>query len=239
VDGPGNYWFCRRFIKHRQADWSSNTLIERAAVTLADVHRAEVKPWLPAHEFYHFVADRLDPYYWSVLEILNRFGDLVARLHESHMSPDEAIEVMHLAKELPAEARDIDLGPVGLTHADYRPENILVSRRGRILEVIDWDRARPDHQLFDAVVAGLQFAKWNSQRGRNDLQVAHRFVDVYRDACGIDVDAAAVRWMFRFTFVKALLLSRNPGLWLPLFRAYTDTDRSISIPVGSAPVLTY
>ena len=130
-------------------------------------------------------------------------------------------------RTLGREQQGLDLGPEGLTHQDYRPENVL-TKGGRVVSVIDWDLAHWDHLLYDAALAAVHLIR--SQPGSAGLRAGHRFIDAYRESSGIKFDEGALAWMLRYVVTRGLAVSRSPHHWHGLFGAmheWTDARTCI------------
>ncbi|MCW2883727.1 MAG: aminoglycoside phosphotransferase [Streptosporangiaceae bacterium] len=220
VDHPSHHWFVRSYVNHHPTpDWVSPDLIEDAARKLATLHTA-ARTLSEDHLRVHPID--LTPYDWPVSAVVDRRAHLIDHMSAQDRTPGD-IELVHQSLErLSNEKADLDLGPLGITHQDLRPENVLV-RDNEVVGIIDWDRAHWDHQLYDAAVGALHIAYLAPDRVRFDL--ADRFVAAYRDASPVDIDEAAVDWMFRYATIRNLGVSRFPKKWAVLAQAVQARGR--------------
>lgn len=212
-----HFWFVRIARAHDIHAWRSGEPASDAARALSDIHRAGIKLWTRDEAARLFRAERLDPYHWSVLDVLAGFDQVLSRLTRRSLLRNEVEAVRSVAEMLRHDPPLEALGPIGLTHQDFRPENLLV-HEGRVAEVVDWDRARPDHQLYDAVLAGILLASHGRLPGAAEVKRARCFVDTYLSVRGLRIEKHAVDWMFQFTAVKNICLSRSPRKWVEVFR---------------------
>ncbi|WP_433477543.1 phosphotransferase [Spirillospora sp. CA-142024] len=211
VTGLGNRWFVRSYTEHDQSpDWLSLSLVRDAARKLATVHRtsstmdADVLR-TPAHN--------LRVYDWPLLDVLGQSDAVVTDMRTRDRIPRHIDMVSAGLGRLRAERRSLDLGPEGLTHHDLRTENILV-RDGEVVEIVDWDRAHWDVQWYDVTLAGLHLA--NQRPGAPRWDLTDVFLDAYRAESGTGLSADALAWLFRFTAIRNLAVSRSPDKWARL-----------------------
>jgi hypothetical protein len=217
VDTRRHHWFVRRRSESAVlAGEPGSDLIVQAAQVLGRVHTAVGDPWAEGGVPSAFGADHLDPYYWSSVDVIDRLDVLLSGRRLGRLPKADADLVRQVAKSLSGLRPWDALGPFGLTHQDYRPENILVSE-GRIVEVIDWDRARPDHQVFDAVLASVQFG--SSADGGFDWLRSQRFVQAYLQDRSLSVPPEILAFAFRLAAVKGACVSRTPTKWMTVLRA--------------------
>jgi Ser/Thr protein kinase RdoA (MazF antagonist) len=215
-----HHWFVRTYTDHTPiAGNCEYALISHAAGMLARVHDAAGALWTDRCPE-RFDPDRLDPYYWSAWDVVERMPELLARSGLGCLPKAGADLVRAVGCDLTWCEDWARLGPVGVTHQDFRPENVLV-REGRIVEVIDWDRARPDYQVFDAILAGLQFARCGGGTG---LHCARDFVQIYLQARALDIDADVLDHAFLLAAVKGACVSRTPTKWVSVLRALTSQE---------------
>jgi len=223
VDKRPYRWFVRSYIRHDpEPDWSSLELVADAADKLAQVHNASRAPeeW-PALQV---PGKRLDPYHWPVSEFLTGIDRLARDMAARHRTESEVRQVRQVLEQLRDEQPHVCLGPLGLTHQDFRPENVLARDR-QVAAIIDWDRAQWDYQLYDAILGALHIAE--QRPGGPDLELAGQFVSAYREhAIGWTADDAAVDWMFRFAVIRNLAVSRSPAKWTRLLDAVETKSRA-------------
>ncbi|MBO2449541.1 phosphotransferase [Actinomadura barringtoniae] len=202
IEDASHYWFVRPYTDHDAApDWCDPQLIEDFATKLAMVHSIAQKHDAPP-------AGELAPYHWPVRTVLTRPDEFVDDMDARLRPPDEVDHVRLGLKGLAEDAAGLDLGPVGITHQDLSPANILVKNR-EVVSIIDWDRAQVDRLLYDAVLAALHLTL--RQPATDPSGAAERFIKTYRRT--YDVDDAAVRWMFRYAVLRNLAVSRSPEKW--------------------------
>ncbi len=100
-----------------------------------------------------------------------------------------------------------------------RTENLLV-RGDKVVEIVDWDRAYWDFQWYDVSLAALHIAYCRSTVLRWDL--ADAFVDAYQAESQCEIPPDALGWLFRFTAVRNLAVSRSPEKWARLVRGVEE-----------------
>ncbi|MFD0691754.1 phosphotransferase [Actinomadura fibrosa] len=209
-------WFVRPYVAHdRSPGWNDPALIEGAAVTLAGLHGIAVRLQgvdLPGYDIAELLG-RLSPYHWPVWTVLDRYDEFVTEMRKRSRPQADVDTVRRSLERLAKEATELRLGLVGLTHQDYRPDNILV-RDGKVVAVIDWALAHRDHFLYDAVLAALHVA--GHQPAEDRARATRRFVDAYLDAIDVEAEAAAVRWMFRYVVTRKIAVSGRPEKWRAL-----------------------
>jgi Ser/Thr protein kinase RdoA (MazF antagonist) len=213
VNAPRDRWFVRSYTEHdRSPDWTSPALVADAARNLALIHRNSLA--ISSRDL-KIAARRLSPYEWGIADTLVHARALARRAdrRSRRRLPGLRRELEHL---LHARRRGLDLGPEGLVHHDLRPENLLV-RDGRVVEIVDWDRAHWDVQWYDVTLAALHLAYLRPVEPRWDL--AELFMDAYRDASGRPLGTDATGWLLRYTVVRNLAVSRSPGKWDRLMRS--------------------
>ncbi|MGK5554640.1 phosphotransferase enzyme family protein [Actinomadura kijaniata] len=222
VDGD-DYWYLRAFTPHDGSEiWHGEgvgEVIADAARTLANLHQAgaacDVPPVGP--------AEARHPLNWSVTSVMANFDAVQAGFDLGQVNASEREELSERVRRLREEAdralaaaEDVKL--VGLTHGDYRPANVLV-RDGRVVNVLDWERARHDHHLHDAAFAALQFmVGCPCSCGRRLGPGATRdFLRRYLTERGVD-PLETVPWMLRFVVLRRLLLNGRTAERLQLLR---------------------
>ncbi|MGI8333620.1 phosphotransferase enzyme family protein [Actinomadura scrupuli] len=223
VEWRTHYWFVRKFIEHVPIpDWSSQDLIDDVAVWLAKIHRATTlfEGGLESS------PEVVTSYDWPLLTVLDRSAELLRGMEERHLSGTYIAMVRRGLQRLERERLDLNLGPVGLIHQDVRPENVLV-QNGKVAAVIDWDRARWDYHLYDAVVGALNLA--HRQAPGRWIEVASRFLCAYRDESDAEFDENSVAWMIRFAATRNLAVSRSPDKWAALLQNVTNTPNSVTV----------
>lgn len=205
VDGAR--WMLRDHIDHDASpDWTRPALVGRAARLLALLHDATATTGADAF-LPHLDPDRVHAFHWSVQE----FSDRIDRFTPP---PDQLVE--DTIEELRKHAGAVlavtrgELALHGLTHQDFRPQNLLVAPEGgHIRAVIDWDLARRDDHLYDMALAALQFGDNRCLGARADMELAGLFVDTYLAARGHPrlrrEHPWLVPWMLRLVVVKRLL----------------------------------
>jgi aminoglycoside phosphotransferase (APT) family kinase protein len=207
----GARWMLRDHVDHDPSpDWTRPDLVRRAARLLAGLHDATAAAGTD-DDLPHLDPDRVHAFHWSVQE----FSDRIDRFAPP---PDQL--VLDTVEELRKHANAVldvtrgELGLHGLTHQDFRPQNLLVAPSGapdagRIRAVIDWDLARRDDHLYDMALAALQFGDNRCLGARADMDLAGLFVDTYLAARGLvrlrREHPWLVPWMLRLVVVKRLL----------------------------------
>ncbi|MBO2450850.1 phosphotransferase [Actinomadura barringtoniae] len=217
----GGYWLLRNFTRHDgYAPWHCIDVVADAARTLASLHQAGedcTAPVVGPEEAEHALN-------WSVTTVVDNFDVVLSGFQHEQLAAGERDEIRRAVDMLLLGADKVlwaseEAGLTGLTHGDYRPANVLV-RKGVVVNVIDWERARHDHHLQDAVFAALQFmvsCPCSCQKSGR-LELARRFMDVYLKARAID-QPEVVAWMFRFVVLRRLLLNGRTEERLRLFRS--------------------
>lgn len=217
VTGPRNHWFVRSYAEHDPApNWLTISLVKDAARKLALVHRSAAvieRATLDASE------RRVDVYDWPMSRVLHQTDALVADMFSRGRTPDHIKAVATGLSRLSRERTRLHLGPKGLTHHDLRTENLLV-RDGAVIEIVDWDRAHWDVQWYDVTLAGLHLAYLQPTCPRWDLSDA--FVTAYQDETEHELKPDALAWLFRFTAVRNLAVSRSPAKWARLVRGVEE-----------------
>ncbi|MEW2357940.1 phosphotransferase [Spirillospora sp. NPDC029432] len=216
VDDGTHYWFVRSYTEHDpEPDWHDPRLVSASARQLARIHEAAMGFPGRLGELRRDIA----PYHWPVRRVLDDRAAFVDGMSGNRSEEDILAVKRNLAELDEQAAAGLRLGPTGITHQDYRPGNILV-RDGEIVDVIDWDLARKDHFLYDAVLAAFHVGWCRTGNGR--LDAAERFIDAYLNAIDIGIDKAAVGWMFRYVTTRNLVVSHSPEKWRELLR---DVER--------------
>lgn len=236
VENPADYWYLRDYIPQPGSVRWDDRLVTHAAVTLARLHRAGRTP---AGHRLRARADRLDPFHWPVADAVRGLPTLLPRLDRAPLSPAERRYAGDVARRLGDRAdgtlrRAGELGLHGLTHHDFRPDNLVV-RDGRIAAVLDWDRTNTDHQLFDVAFAALQFGTRQCLFPGPDMRLAARFVASYVGCRFTGAAAAeairATAWMMLFVVVRRLLVG---GQERDRLRLLYDLDDALGRSVWSA-----
>ena len=208
----GAHWMLRDHIDHDpDPGWTRPDLVRRAARLLARLHDRTANLGTAGDGLPHLDPERVHAFHWSVAEFTERI--------DRFTPPGDQI-VRDTIKKLGEHAGDVltvtrhELGLHGLTHQDFRPQNLLVAPTGtpdagRIRAVIDWDLARRDDHLYDMALAALQFGDNRCLGEHADTKLAGVFVDTYLAARGLgDLRRAhpwLVPWMLRLVVVKRLL----------------------------------
>lgn len=208
----GARWMLRDHIDHDpDPDWTRPDLVRRAAELLARLHDHTADVSAAEDRLPHLDPERVHAFHWSVSEFserLDRFDP-----PDDPLVTDTIADLRKYAGEVLEVTRG-ELGLHGLTHQDFRPQNLLVAPpgepdAGRIRAVIDWDLARRDDHLYDMALAALQFGD-NRCLGRHaDMELAGLFVDTYLGARGLGGLRRShpwlVPWMLRLVVLKRLL----------------------------------
>ncbi|WP_192810180.1 phosphotransferase [Actinomadura rudentiformis] len=219
-----HFWFMRRFNHHEPVQfWACSALAGASARALAKIHLAMDEPGMCTP---YFEPDLLAPYHRSARGFVRSLGELFDAFDDAGLEPSDR-RLLAVSVEALMDEADLVLGRsdglYGMTHHDYRPENLLV-RNGRIVEIIDWDRAYDDHQLYDVAYGALQFGGRQGLWGSAMLSLAVQFVDDYLDARSRpDLRDDVLGWWLRFVVVKRLLLkSTHTAERINLLRRLSD-----------------
>jgi hypothetical protein len=206
-------WVLRRYTPADLcADWTARPLVRHAATVLADLHQAAAAAGpglLPTLD-----PDDLTPFHWSVDDYIVRLDRTLGDFpwHTLDRAADHSLRsildwLTATATDVLSMAAKYDL--VGLTHQDFRPANLRV-RHGQIVDVLDWDLTRTDHQMYDAAFAALQYGGRECLFPDIDLELSNDFLRTYlarRNLSDLDREVPElVPWMLRFTVCKRLLL---------------------------------
>lgn len=211
VTGLCNRWFVRAYTEHdERPDWSSTSLVADAGRKLAAVHRNSqaIDPNVLRRPI-----SGLQVYDWGMADVLGNPDPLIADMHRHGRDPEHISLVFEELTSLGEERKGMDLGPEGLTHHDLRTENLLV-RSGEVVEIVDWDRAHWDVQWYDVALAGLHLAY--TEAGPLHWDLTDVFVAAYQDGTEHELEPDALAWLFRFTSVRNLAVSRSPAKWARL-----------------------
>ncbi|MEU8269879.1 phosphotransferase [Sphaerisporangium sp. NPDC049002] len=142
----------------------------------------------------------------AALAEADRFLQIIATREERDAFDAATLEALRQRRELlfgrasEAPRDDLTLGPVGWTHGDLQPLNLLW-RDGAVVAVLDWDRlgVRP---YGEEVVRTAQ-VQFTSDDGRLDLERVAAFTAGYRSHVTIAdedlVDAVERLWWKRLT----------------------------------------
>ncbi|WP_218041374.1 phosphotransferase [Acrocarpospora macrocephala] len=142
----------------------------------------------------------------AALAEADRFLQIIATREELDVFDAATLKALRQRKELLAECAgeapgdDLALGPVGWTHGDLQPLNLLW-RDGAVVAVLDWDRlgVRP---YGEEVVRTAQ-VQFTTDHGRLDLERVAAFTAGYRSQVAIAdedlVDAVERLWWKRLT----------------------------------------
>ena len=227
-------WVLRRYTSaDPRTDWTGHSLVQHAATVLADLHQAAAAAGpglLPTLE-----PDDLTAFHWSVEDFLARLDGILADFPWHTLDRESDYRLRSLVDWLTANAADVlsnaakhDL--VGLTHQDFRPANLRV-RHGQIVDVLDWDLTRTDHQLYDAAFSALQYGGRECLFPDIDLELSDAFLRTYlarRNLPHLDREVPElVPWMLRFTVCKRLLLGWHIPARLDLL---ARLDRHYPVP---------
>lgn len=226
-----NWWTLRCFTPgDRRVDWEDDAVVTDAAGTLAAMHDAagRARPTLSAAVR---DPDSLDPFHWSVDDVLHQLDKLLRHFrarHDREQTRSLGRAVERLTDDAPAIVREAyQHGLVGLTHQDFRRANLRVHQR-RIKEVWDWDLARVDHTLYDVAFGCLQFmgqdclgapAGW--ERRHRPVQLALGFVREYVARTPQRLRELVPRllpWYLRYAIVKRILVGNSTYDRLALLR---------------------
>jgi Ser/Thr protein kinase RdoA (MazF antagonist) len=217
VAGTYDRWFVRSYTEHDGVpDWRSAPLVADAARKLALVHRAS-RTIDPA--VLRVPRQALQVYDWAMFDVLGHIGPLIADMVARRRAPDHIEAVEAGLGRLNAQRVGLCLGPEGLTHHDLRTENLL-TRDDRVIEIVDWDRAHWDVQWYDVTLAGLHLAYGDASALRWDL--TDTFLDAYQAGTEYELAADALAWLFRFTAVRNLAVSRSPEKWARLLNGVEE-----------------
>jgi len=220
------YWFVRRFQPTDTVFWRvTPALVEEAASALVPVHVAgsDAKRMAALGGVDH---TRLAPYYRPVDTFLDAIGHAFPTAGVFDLSPndrslldDTLAELQESRQKVLDGSRALEL--VGITHRDYRPDNLLVRNR-KVVEIIDWDCAFIDHQLHDVAFAALQFGQRQCLHDA-DIGLAKVFIGRYLAERGLEHLPDELMWWFlRFTVVKRLLIKGRNHERIRLLRALKD-----------------
>ncbi len=201
------YWFMRRFTASDPVQFSYRPeFVGNAARALAEIHTALGERRLNSQGL---KAHRLALYHQPVRAFVARLEDTFEDFATTVAEIDDRDFVALIVKRLASEASAVlDAGRdlFGLAHHDYRPENLLV-QGDRVIEIIDWDRAYEDLQLYDVAFGALQFGGRQGLWGSAMLSLATQFVDDYLRARNrLDLRGQVLGWWLPFVVVKRLLL---------------------------------
>jgi Ser/Thr protein kinase RdoA (MazF antagonist) len=240
VEHADAYWYLRDYIAQPSAVAWHDGLVAHAAETLVRLHRAgrvHGPAGAPG-------AEPLDPFHWPVADAVRGLPVLLTRLDTAPLRSSERLYVHDMARRLGDRSGAVlraasALGLSGLTHHDFRPDNLVV-RDDRIVAVLDWDRTATDHQLFDVAFAALQFGHRQCLFPGADLRLAAHFVAAYVNSrftgSAADDAARATAWMMLFVVVRRLLVGGGERARLRLLR---DLDAVLTpdvwAPLGRRP----
>ncbi len=231
--GPDR-WVLRHYTPADPAtDWTAAPLVQHAAAVLADLHQAAAtagRDLLPTLN-----PDDLTPFHWSVEDFLDRLHSILADFPWQQLNPAADLALRSTIDWLTAAATDVlaaaakyDL--IGLTHQDFRPANLRV-HHDQIVDVLDWDLTRTDHQLYDAAFAALQYGGRECLFPDIDLDLTDAFLHAYltrRDLSDLYREVPELMpWMLRFTVCKRLLLGWHIPARLDLL---ARLDRRYPVP---------
>jgi aminoglycoside phosphotransferase (APT) family kinase protein len=110
------------------------------------------------------------------------------------------------ALDLLAAARPEPSGPPCIVHGDYRPAN-LMGAGGRVTGILDWEMATAGDPACDFGVSTMR--EWGVWLPDEDLLAR------YRDARGVEVPLASLRWWRALGYCKvvAFLAARHADGW--------------------------
>jgi hypothetical protein len=221
------YWFLRAYRHTDTVFWSASPgLVTQAAHALADVHRAGHVGNPAVTGLHHPRRHGMAPYYRTVDAFLGTVDTIYRGFDTSALTGDDCDLLDRTLARLRHDSRDVldtarEHGLCGITHHDYRPDNLLV-RHGRIAEIIDWDCAFVDHQLYDVGFAALQFGQRQRLRD-SSLGHAELFIKEYLAVRRITNLPEAVTWWFlRFVVVKRLLINGSNAERIRLLHAIEE-----------------
>ena len=237
VETARHYWFMRDFHFADPVIWRHRpSLIAQAARTLAWIHVAGAHSDVVPVRHGGFDHGRLAPFYRTVEAFLDGVEDTYAGFDDRDLSVDDDALLRRTLDKLRADRGAVlrecrARGLTGITHHDYRPDNILV-KDGRIIKVIDWDCAFTDHQMHDVAFAAFQFGQ--RQRLRDtDLQSVGIFLDAYLAARGLDgLPPSVTSWFLRFAVIKRLLINGSNAERMRLLRTLETAPRLASGRAG-------
>lgn len=223
VDDGTDYWFLRRFRASDSVIWRvTPDLVKAAASALVPVHVAgsDAQRMVALGGVDH---TRLAPYYLPVEAFFEALGrnfpqDVISGLSATDRSllGRTVAELRESRQKMLTESREQNL--VGITHHDFRPDNLLVRDR-KVVEIIDWDCASIDHQLYDVAFAALQYGQRQCLHDA-DIGLAKVFIDRYLTERGREhLHPELMRWFLRFTVVKRLLIKGRNNERIRLLRA--------------------
>lgn len=141
-------------------------------------------------------APRANPSWPEELERMLAEGDPSFDIAPAALGPSSAaLEVLAEARRRLDACDTAGLRTTDIVHADFAPENVLI-RAGRIVAVIDWERARTGDAGIDLVGALFDVEIWEKASApvREDLWSAAR-VRMPRDVLAAYVGIYAVRYL--------------------------------------------
>lgn len=101
-------------------------------------------------------------------------------------------------------------------HADYRTGNFLVSTRGEILAILDWEMAHLGDPLEDLAWSLNRVWHWGQEGLAGGLLPRERAIELWQAASGLRADPVALHWWELFSSVKGL------GIWVSSGKEYAD-----------------
>ncbi|MFT3977451.1 MAG: phosphotransferase family protein [Sphingomonas bacterium] len=109
---------------------------------------------------------------------------------------------------------------VAIVHGDYRSGNMMHDGAGRMLAMFDWEMAHFGDPLED--LGWALNPVWDHFRSGSACGMTSRAraVEIWREASGLEVDAAALDWWIMFNSVKGM------AIWLSAYREFVDGGRT-------------
>ena len=221
VEDTGHYWFLRNYRPHDKVIWrGAPMLVQAAARELADIHRAGTGYRIAA--LGGVGTTHLAPYYQPVEAFLSASesayhaaGTTGLPFEDRCLLAKTLRDLREYGQKMLDESRS--RGLVGITHHDYRPDNILVRDR-QIIEILDWDCASVDHQLYDLAFAALQYGQRQCLHDA-DIGLAYLFIHRYLTERGLEHLPGELMWWFlRFTVAKRVLIKGRNNERMRLLR---------------------
>lgn len=125
----------------------------------------------------------------------------VFREHAVHPDPVGEAAIRWMERNLPPPAQKL-----ALVHGDYRVGNVLFGRSGRVEAVLDWEMAHLGDPLEDLAWSLDPRQDVDRAELAGGLAPYERAVALWKDASGLEVDPAALRWWQVFAAFKGLAI---------------------------------